>query len=499
MKQMTSGDGLGSQETRCREYAKYKGYEVVQVFQDDLSGALIKRSGMQAMLSYLRSHKRTQCVVIIDDISRLARGLEAHLQLRAAIDSAGGILESPSIEFGEDSDSLLVENLLASVSQHQKQKNAEQTLNRMRARIMNGYWPFACPVGYRYERVGGQGKMLVRNEPLASILHEALEGYATGRFQLQAEVKRFLELHPEFPKAANGVVLNQTVKCILSRSVYAGYVESPEWGVSLRKGHHEPLISFENFNKIQQRLGAHPNAPARKNLNLDFPLRGFVICGDCGTPLTSCWSKGSTNSYPYYLCPKRGCLSYGKSVRRAVLEKHFDDLLGELQPTESLFRVAQAMFEELWKHRLRSQQERTRMLKTELTKIERQVEQFLDRIANADVPSVVSAYENRIRKLEGDKMEISEKIANCGRPLRSFDDTLRTALEFIGNPRKLWASEHFEDKRAVLKLAFSERLPYIRNEGFRTATFAFPFKVLIDISGGKKEMARPERFELPTP
>ena len=96
-------------------------------------------------------------------------------------------------------------------------------------------------------------------------------------------------------------------------------------------------------------------------------------------------------------------------------------------------------------------------------------------------------------------MEISEKIANCGRPLRSFDDTLRTALEFIGNPRKLWASEHFEDKRAVLKLAFSERLPYIRNEGFRTVTFAFPFKVLSDISGGKKEMARPERFELPTP
>ncbi len=31
-KQTTRGDGLGSQETRCREYAKYKGYEVVQVY-----------------------------------------------------------------------------------------------------------------------------------------------------------------------------------------------------------------------------------------------------------------------------------------------------------------------------------------------------------------------------------------------------------------------------------------------------------------------------------
>jgi hypothetical protein len=48
-------------------------------------------------------------------------------------------LKSPTIEFGEDSDSILVENLLASVSQHQRQKNSEQTVNRMRARTMNGY------------------------------------------------------------------------------------------------------------------------------------------------------------------------------------------------------------------------------------------------------------------------------------------------------------------------------------------------------------------------
>ncbi len=63
---------------------------------------------MKAMLAFLRQHRRTPHVVIIDDISRLARGLETHLQLRAAIASAGGLLESPSIEFGEDSDSMLV-------------------------------------------------------------------------------------------------------------------------------------------------------------------------------------------------------------------------------------------------------------------------------------------------------------------------------------------------------------------------------------------------------
>ncbi len=185
-KQTTRGDGLSSQETRCREYAGYRGHDVVKVFKDDASGGLINRPGMKAMLTFLRSKRKHSPVVIIDDISRLARGLEAHLQLRAAIGNAGGSLESPSIEFGEDSDSILVENLLASVSQHQRQKNGEQTKNRMRARAMGGYWVFQSPVGYRYERVTGGGKILVRNEPFATIVTDALKGFASERFGSQA-------------------------------------------------------------------------------------------------------------------------------------------------------------------------------------------------------------------------------------------------------------------------------------------------------------------------
>jgi site-specific DNA recombinase len=125
--QVRKGQGLGSQETRCREFARMKGYEVDHVFADEaVSGSITTRPGMQAMLAYLSLQARQQSfVVIIDDISRLARDIKAHLELRDAIASVGARLESPSIEFGEDSDSILVENLLASVSQHQRQKNAE--------------------------------------------------------------------------------------------------------------------------------------------------------------------------------------------------------------------------------------------------------------------------------------------------------------------------------------------------------------------------------------
>jgi site-specific DNA recombinase len=166
-KQVKEGDGLGSQETRCREYARHKGYEVVQAFRDEgVSGGIIDRPSMKAMLAFLKKQNRKEPhFVIIDDISRLARGLEAHIQLRTAIGEAGGKLESPSIEFGEDSDSRLVENLLASVSQHHRQKNTEQVKNRMRARLLNGYWVFYPAIGYKYELIKGHARCWCETNP----------------------------------------------------------------------------------------------------------------------------------------------------------------------------------------------------------------------------------------------------------------------------------------------------------------------------------------------
>jgi site-specific DNA recombinase len=87
-----------------------------------------------------------------------------------------------------------------------------------------------------------------------------------------------------------------------------------------------------------------------------------------------------------------------------------------------------------------------------VAKIEHDVEQFLDRIAHATVPSVTAPYENRIWQLEERRIELSEKTANCGRPLRSF---------VLTSPCNLWASERLEDKKKVLKLAFADRLAYV--------------------------------------
>ncbi len=499
-KQMTKGDGLGSQETRCREFAKHKGYKVVKVFLDDATGSMIDRPGMQSMLAYLRKNRSDPHVVLIDDVSRLARDLVAHITLREEISGASGVLESPSIEFGEDSDSILVENLLASVSQHQRQKNGEQTKNRMRARSQNGYWVFQAPIGYKYERTAAHGKLLVRDEPNATILQEALEGYASGRFTTQSEVKRFLERQPQFPKDLNGTeVRAQRAHDILTRAIYAGYIEVPKWDISLRKGHHEGIISFETHQKIQKRLTTNANAPARRDINADFPLRGSIKCAECDNALTACWSTGEFKKYPYYLCPTKGCKSYRKSIPRAKLEGEFETFLKQLQPSEGLFKLAKAMFIDAWDMRLTKSSLIAKELRKEIKAIDKQVDQLLDRIVDSGNTTIIAAYEKRVNKLEREKIVLEEKIAQTGKPRHTLEESFELSMQFLSSPWKIWDNNTLAWKKTVLRLAFSEQILYCRIHGLRTPILSMPFKALGSFSTGKCEMVHPARFERATP
>lgn len=486
--QVTRGDGLRSQETRCREFAGYRGHEVVEVFQDNMTGGSASRPGMKAMLKFLRQHKKAGCVVIIDHLDRFAKDIRGHWDLKDLLTEAGGKLECPTIEFGDDADSILRENLLASVAQHQREKNAEQTKNRMRARAMNGYWVAKAPVGYRMEHRAGHGKFLVRNEPFATIIADALNGYASGRFETIVEVKRFLEAQPAWPKDKHGEVHQERVNELFARPVYAAHLTHEQWGLSLIPAKHEGLVSLETWLAVQNRHDGMAKAPVRKDFREDFPLRGFVTCGECGQPYTSCWSKGRSASYAYYLCDTRGCSLSRKSIPRDELEGDFEKLLTELRPSEGLFNLAFQMFRDLWDVKAKGAREQSATMRTEIATISRKVDQLLERVVEATSDTVVAAYERKIKELETQKANFADKIANVGKPTASFSETYRTAFDFLANPSKLWHSPRSEDRRAVLKLVFAERLPYVRGHGYRTAKISTPFKMLGDMNMSEKRM-----------
>jgi site-specific DNA recombinase len=490
-KQKTEGHGLESQEHRCRQYAEERGYSVEMVFTDDFTGGgdFMKRPAMRALIAYLASESGQNYVVIFDDLKRLARDTKFHWTLREKLDAFDAIVESPNYKFDNSPEGRFVETMFAAQGQLEREQNSRQVVQKMTARLEKGYYVFHPPIGYRYEKDKAHGKLLVRVEPVASIIAEALEGYASGRFGSQVEVRRFLESKPEFPKSGtSGYVHPSKVKDMLMKPIYAGHVEAPSWNVSLRKGHHEPLISFAAHQRIQEILSGAVYAPARKDINEDFPLRGFVLCDDCEQPMTSCWSKGRNKHYPYYLCDTPTCASKRKSIRRADIEDGAEVILRNLQPAKHLLGLARAMFVKAWDMRLSEAHRAKDALHAQISSIDSQIEKLLDRIVESSSATVVKACETRIDKLERQKFVLVEQAEQVLPPKGHHDEFIEPVFEFLANPCYLYEKGSIALKRTVLKLVFAEPLRYSRKEGYRTAKNTFPFKVLGDISTPKCEM-----------
>ena len=500
-KQTKEGSGLNSQEHRCRQYAEAKGYEVVRVFPDDVTGAgdFMKRKGMVALLDYLDKHHRERFVVIFDDLKRYSRDIEFHHKLRRHMEARGATRECLNFNFEDSPEGKLKETITVAAGEYERESNARQNWQKSIARLEQGFCVQAVPpVGYVYEKSQSGGKVLVRKEPEASIVQEALEGYASGRFASQVEVKRFLENQPHFPKKGrNNTITQQSVVGMMRRHLYAGLVDGRAWDVSIRKGKHEGIVSLKTFERIQERLDGRVYAPARKDIHTDFPLRGAVNCSECDTPLTAGWCKGKAKKYPYYFCRTKGCSAKGMIPRKKI-EGEFAELLGALQPRRPLFNLIKAMFEDCWAQFRQSTASNRTAIKTEITDTEKRITKLVDKTADASNPRVFAALEKRIDELERHQLVLRERLENSHKPKDSFADLFEHAVRFLANPCNLWKTDRFDLQRLVLRLAFSGPLHYNKNQGFLNTKIAFPFKHLGDNFMQENKMVPGGGFEPPT-
>lgn len=349
--------------------------------------------------------------------------------------------------------------------------------------MQSGYWIQNPPIGYRYQIEKPHGKLLFSVEPLASVIREGFEGYAMVRFQSQAEVKRFFEGFPEFPRNKAGIVTQQRVTDILRQPLYTGYICSENYGLSWLKGHHKALISVKTFEKVQARRDGVAKTPKRKNAGDDFALRGFVSCAGCGVPLRSSWSKDRSQTYACYLCQTKACDRYGKSIARDKVEDDVGALVKTLQPTQQLIGLTKAMFRNAWTQRVEQALDAIRSGHRQIKDVEKQIETLLSRIIDSTNATVISTYEDKITELERRKIILGEQLASQAEPNANYEEKLEPVFTFLANSWKIWKKGHVVPRRTVLKLAFEGWIQYDRNKVARTRKIAFPFKMLRGTSG----------------
>lgn len=347
----------------------------------------------------------------------------------------------------------------------------------MMARLERGYWPFDTPPGLKNIKDPVHGKLLSPDEPKASIVKEALEGFAFNRFPEQVDVQHFLEQRGFYHRKKKDVVHLEQVKRLLTRVLYAGYVEYEPWKVGRRKGHHQGLIDLTTFEKIQDKLNGTMKAAARKDIHLDFPARGFVTCSECRKPITAAWTTKNNGTYrkPYYRCKTRGCPMQGKSIPKEQLENHLGLVLKRMRAHEEILNLTKAIALEEWGNRISNTKLLEERQRQDVIKLEEEMSLYLERITKTTNEVVIDAYEKKIEELTNKKLALEDRI---GKPIEYSGIKFETALDrvfgFVKNPYSIWENGIFEDKRLVLKMVFTKHLVYNKNSGFETATFSLP-------------------------
>ncbi len=313
---------LKTQEEICRRDAKYKGYEIIEVFKEEGKSAktIIGRPELLRMLDYCRKNKKEVKAVFVYRLDRLSRQTSDFLALRQRLYAMNIALISASEPTGNSPTEKLLETVLASFAQHDNDVRSERTKNGMRARFLMGLITNHAPIGYI-----NQNGYALKDPKTFDIVKKSWDLMATGTKSL----REMRDLMKSWGLKISG---QQTVHQMFRNKFYMGLLTSPKYPEEV-KGQHTPMVTAEQFYKVQSIVkGRNPNPikmPKYTRDHADFPLRRMVVCGKCGTPFTGAWSK--YHQYAYYFCRKR-CVYI--SVPVGDLHDKLKELLRGVSPTK---------------------------------------------------------------------------------------------------------------------------------------------------------------------
>lgn len=490
--QVVDGHGLDSQEKRCRDYAKIKGYIVDNVFRDEaVSGGLFERPAMSKLLQYADTNAHQEFVVIFDDLKRFARDLKVHFKMKSELQARGLHYECLNFRFEDTPEGEFVENIIASTAQYERQSNRRQVIQKQKARLEKGYWPFGgTPFAYKQIKTQEHGMLPIPIEPQASILSDCLEGFAKGILLNQSEMREYLEernIHGDSRKVSKGLI-ERVMKVYW---FYAGYVEKKEWSVGRTLGKHKPIINQDILQKIEDRLNVRPPRKLCKNKSDIFPLRQLVRCNVCSELLTSSSpTNGSGKKVYRYTCNNTGCKANPKNIKTDLLHNEYIKLLTVISPEKEIIALAEAVAKDIWQKKMGNIDEEKKNRDKNLSLIIQEINKCVDLAIKAKSDLMREKYEHNVETLEIQKNQLESKFDFLNEV--DFEGALECVMDFVGTPAKYWEKSDVDFQRKIHGLIFPEGLGYDAKNGFGTVKKALPFNIneaLCESKTRKVEMA----------
>jgi site-specific DNA recombinase len=344
--QAERSNNLPTQTRKVNDRCTREGLAVTKTFTDVDSARTTDRPQFQEMLAYCRKHKGKVTHVVFADLSRLARNVADQSVTLATFKQLGIIPISCDEAIEDTAAGKLSVNLLGVVNQFFSDNLSERIRFRMSAGVQQGRWLWLAPIGYLNIKENGASSLRV-DESRAELIRKAFELVAPRSYTLEQVLRRITLLG--LTTRRGRPLTKQTLSRLLRNQIYAGWVVSGENKI---KGQHQPLVSQELFDAVQDALDGKEAAPVvHKKLNDDFPLKGFIRCTGCEKKLTAGWVKGRKEKYPRYWCWNPKC-SVRVSASRDEIENAFVRILGMMEPTQELLNRLPEIAKAYWAKRL---------------------------------------------------------------------------------------------------------------------------------------------------
>jgi site-specific DNA recombinase len=480
---------LSEQERQCRNFVTHNkdftDLRVEKIFvEEGESAKTANRTKLKELLEYCRENKEIVGHVVVYKLDRLARNVQDHVAISALLRKMGIILWSATEPINSSTTGKLMENVLASFAQFDNDVRSERCRSGMQARALEGGWVVPAPVGYTNSKDELRRPTLeYSSTEMVKAINKFFKEYSTGRYRQ--------EHAPEVAKKCgirlrNGNTMSRNAAiALLSNVAYKGMIKSKLTDNIEIKGLHPAIVSPELFDGVQDILAGRKRSYAPPSrFKLPFPLKRFLVCGQCGHNLTaSAPTGGSGVSHPAYHCPKCTIRRNGARVSIPVEQAHsqFAATLDNLVPSEWTIKLFKEIVIRHWNSDFREVQAQRQKIDLELKNIELNKNKLFDRWMEADSKVTDETYASQNDRLTIRKTELEFERSNLKTDELDKEKIVDEAVRFIANAGSIWLTAKADNKILFQKLVFETGITVNPDKTFGTNNLGLIYQQLTEL------------------
>ena len=314
-----------------------------------------------------------------------------------------------------------------------------------RTKLEKGGWPNMAPLGYRNDRESKTIAVDPERFPLVRRMWDLMLSGAYSPRQIWELARNEWGLRTPQRKRIGGrpIALSAVYK-ILVNPFYAGVLI---WKGETYPGKHEPLVTLDEFDRVQALLGRPGKAQPQKKI---FAFTGLMRCGACGLTVTAEEkTKPSGRRYIYYHCTRRlqpRCAEPSVEVRN--LERQILTFLEATSIPEPLHEWGLGELHTSQEERLSLRHARVRGLENTLADAERSLNSLTDlRLRSLIDDAEFAAKRNELRQ---EALRLRQVITRATHAGENWFEPARFLFSFSNRATSWFTRGDIEAKRLVV-------------------------------------------------